>query len=294
MFSAGNRQPLANAITRGRLSLAGVQEKIALLRDDAGRWYLPTRGAVTSHILKQPLPAYPGLLENELFCMTLAAACGIAVPPVGVAHPEVRVYCVERFDRPRAPSAGPMPRTRVHREDFCQILRVEPARKYEADGGPGLRRCAAVIREHSALPAEDLVRFVRWVGFNHLTGNEDAHAKNLALLYAADGLRLTPHYDLVSTQAYADLERRLAMKIGTAWDGRNVQSSDWRRFAASVGLSWAVIRESLLELADVIEAALLETTQACAERYGSSDVYGLIAGIVRERAARLSRATRRG
>jgi hypothetical protein len=32
----------------------------------------------------------------------------------------------------------------------------------------------------------------------------------------ATGLRLSPHYDLVSTEVYPALERRLAMKIGAA------------------------------------------------------------------------------
>ncbi len=294
LFSPGNRQPLASAITRGRLSLAGVQQKIALLRDDSGRWHLPRGGAVTSHILKEPLPTYPALLENELFCMTLARRCGIDVPPVGLADPEVRMYCVERFDRPRTPAASPMPRARLHQEDFCQILRVEPARKYQAEGGPGLRRCADVIRQHSRLPAEDLLRFLRWVGFNFLIGNEDTHAKNLALLYTPEGLRLTPHYDLVSTQVYPDLQRSLAMKIGSAWDSRNVQANDWQRLAAWMDLPWDLVRQSLLELVDTVERQVDGTREACAYPYGASDMYDRIGQVVHTRAEQLHRYLTQG
>ncbi len=250
---------------------------------------MPMGGAVTSHILKEPLPAYSALLENELFCMMLARRCGLDVPPVGLADTQVRMYCVERFDRPRTPAASPMPRARLHQEDFCQILRVEPAHKYQDEGGPGLRKCAGVIRQYSRLPAEDLLRLLRWVGFNYLIGNEDAHAKNLALLYTSDGLRLTPHYDLVSTQVYPDLQRSLAMKIGSAWDGRTVQASDWQRLAAWLDLPWDLVRLSLLELADTVEGQLDGTREACADAYGASELYNRIGQVVRTQAQRLQR-----
>lgn len=289
LFSPSNRQPLASAIARGRLSLAGVQEKIALLRNGSGRWHLPIAGAVTSHILKEPMQVFPGLLENELFCMTLAARSGMEVPPVGLADPELRVYGVERFDRPPAPPGTPALRTRVHQEDFCQILGVEPARKYQADGGPGLKKCADVIRQHARLPAEDLIRLVRWVGFNNLIGNEDAHAKNLALLYTAEGLRLSPHYDLVCTQAYPELGRSLAMKIGGARDIRNVQRRDWQRFADWVQIPWDLARTTLLQLADRVRAQLAETSALSADTYGASDIYQGIVRVVGERAGQLDR-----
>src|SRR6266487_1698345 len=256
LFSRTNRQPLANALTRGRLSLAGAQDKIALLRDEKGQWRLPLNGAVTSHILKQAPAEFPHLLENELYCMALATACGLNVAQAGLAAPNIRIFCTERFDRPRSPEAEEARRNKVHQEDFCQILSVEPERKYETDDGPGLKKCAAVLRRYSSLPAEDLVRLIRWVGFNYLIGNEDAHAKNLALLYLAGGLRLTPHYDLVSTELYPGLARLLAMKLGRAWDIRTVQRSDWQRVADAMGLPWSETRVTLLELVTRVIAAL--------------------------------------
>jgi len=289
LFSPTDRGPFLSAIARGRLSLAGVQEKIALLRDDAGRWHLPIGGAVTSHILKQATPAFPHLLGNELFCMTLARAAGLDVADAGLAAPDVRVFCAERFDRLRPPGPGGPPRLRLHQEDFCQVLRIEPDRKYEADGGPGLRQCADVIRRYSGLPAVDLQRLLRWVGFNYLVGNEDGHAKNLALLYRDDGLRLTPHYDLVSTEVYAGLERRLAMKIGRASDIRNVQRDDWQRCAALVGLPWERVRTSLLELKEVITKESEGSIATCVQRYGEAPVYRNIEGVLKRRGEQLER-----
>ena len=286
LFSPGHGADLAAAVARGRLSLPGVQEKIALLRQADGAWCLPLRGAVTSHILKQATPGFPGILENELLCMALARAAGLNVASADLAAPETRIYCSERFDRPQSPPAGAH-RQRLHQEDFCQILSVEPGSKYENDGGPGLKACAEVLRRSSALPAEDLKRLTQWTAFNYLVGNEDAHAKNLALLYRTDGLHLTPFYDLVSTAVYPSLERRLAMKIGRATDLRNVQRSDWNRFATALRLPWPQVRAWLLEISDILGRVLRTTVEACRRRFGGSDVYAAIEAIVTEQSRRL-------
>ena len=67
-----------------RLSLAGVQNKAVLVRDEQGRFGKPLDGMPSSHILKPELPGgeYPGLASNEYFCMRLAARCGL--PAAGV------------------------------------------------------------------------------------------------------------------------------------------------------------------------------------------------------------------
>jgi serine/threonine-protein kinase HipA len=290
LFSAADRRQLARAVTRGRLSLAGAQEKIALLRTAAGEWRLPLRGAVTSHILKEAAREFAHILENELFCARLAGGCGLSVPPTELVSLGVRVLSSERFDRPAAPSHERIPRRKLHQEDFCQVLAVNPERKYEADGGPGLKKCAAAIRRHSGLPADDLVRLVRWVGFNFLIGNEDAHAKNLAFLYLPHGLRLTPHYDLVSTEVYSDLGRRLAMKLGQAWDIRNVQRSDWKRVANAVDVPWDQARTVLLELSARMQAVLSQIAPQWSADFGSSPIYDEITAVIARHTANLELA----
>ena len=248
---------LGDAVRRGRLSLPGVQPKIALMRhDENGPWMLPLHGAITSHIVKQATNEYPNLAENELICTALARAVGISVSNWCLVATKQHAFCVERFDRiATGDSAGP-PRRKLHQEDFCQILSVKPEMKYHAEGGPGVRQCADVIRHHCALPAVDLPSLVKWVGFNDLIGNADAHAKNLALVYTESGLQLSPYYDLVSTEVYPNLVPDLAMKIGRSWDIRNVQKSDWRRFAEHVGLPWNSVRTLLAEAADAMATAV--------------------------------------
>lgn len=288
LFSPGHSTDLAGAVARGRLSLPGVQEKIALLREDDGTWYLPLQGAVTSHILKQATPGFAGILENELFCMALARAAGLDVAAAHLTAPDARIYCSERFDRPPGSPSG-MKRDKLHQEDFCQILSVEPDAKYENEGGPGLKACAAVLRRHSAMPAGELKRLTQWTAFNYLVGNEDAHAKNLALLYREDGLELAPFYDLVSTLPYPGLERRLAMKVGSATDIRNVQASDWRRFALALRLPWPQVRAWLLDVSDTIVKVRAETVDRCRRAFGDSAVYAAIGEIVETQGRRLQR-----
>ena len=290
LFDATNPMALASATRRARLSLAGVQEKTALFRDDDGAWFRPVNGALTSHILKQAPAPFPGLLENELFCMRLASEAGLDAASVGLPLPDVRVFCTERFDRVRTGTRG-VPRTKVHQEDFCQILGVLPTKKYEDEGGPGLKACALVIHAHSALPIDDIPRLLRWVAFDYLVGNEDAHAKNLAMLYTPAGLRLAPHYDIVSTTVYPELERQSAMKVGRAPDLRNVQGSDWRRVADIVQLSWPVARTELQRVADRVATALKGVTDRCVSEFGPSTLYGSIGALAQERATRLARAT---
>jgi len=289
LFTSSGSAALGSAITRGRLSLPGVQEKLALMRQDDAAWKLPLNGAVTSHILKQPTEQFPDLLENELFCMALGQKAGLEVPSTGRVSENVRVLWVERFDRVTTDRSSGVPRRKLHQEDFCQVLRVEPDRKYESDGGPGMRACAEVIREHSSLPATDLPRMARWAGFNYLIGNEDAHAKNLAFLYTEDGLRLTPHYDLVSTEVYPGLERSLAMKIGRSWNIRSVQRSDWRLLAERVSLPWSTVRSLLLELAECVTAEASDVMKRCEEDFGMANVYSMTAKVIDRHAVQLTR-----
>jgi len=284
LLSRGDRRAFGSALVRGRLSLAGAQEKIALFRDPAGVWYLPLNGSVTTHILKQATVEFEHLLENEMYCMLLAEAVGLEAASVGLASDAVRVFCTERFDRER----GNRSVYRLHQEDFCQVLAVDPARKYEHDGGPGIKRCAQVISRHSAAPVVDLDRLVRWVGFNYLVGNEDAHAKNLALLYGPGETRLTPFYDIVSTEVYAGLERRLSMKVGRSWDSRNVQASDWKQLAGHVGLPPAAVREALAGLVEGVEAVQPGFVDRVEAACGPSPVYDRIGEIVQTRIAFLS------
>jgi serine/threonine-protein kinase HipA len=157
---------------------------------------------------------------------------------------------VERYDR--IGIGGDL--TRVHQEDFCQVLGVRPTRKYESEGGPGCRDIARAIQTHSQRPGEDLRLFSRAMAFNWVVGGTDAHAKNFSFLIEAPGrATLAPLYDLASALPYPGHyapKLKLAMKIGGESRLGYVQVRHWERFAAEVGLP----PEEVLEICESVAA----------------------------------------
>ncbi len=204
---------------RLRLSLAGVQNKAVLIRDDAGTFGKPLDGMPSTHILK-PEPRgedYPGLATNEYFCMRLAARCGLTAAGVELIQAAGGpCLVVERFDR----ELSSFPPRRVHQEDLCQALGLTPDFKYQKEGWrlPSYAALAELLDKHSPSPGLDRLAGAQAAVFHYLVGNADAHAKNISLIHGADGVHLAPLYDVVCTAAYPQLDPHLAMSIGDELD----------------------------------------------------------------------------
>jgi serine/threonine-protein kinase HipA len=266
MFSELPKRPLMVGETGLRLSLAGAQSKIAVARlGDA--YALPIDNAPSTHILKPSSPHFAGLVENEYFCMKLAAAVGLTVAEVRVGQAGSTSYLeVDRYDRRLHPDGGV---DRLHQEDFCQALGIAPEFKYQAEGGPGFKRCFELVRTVSSAPALDLLLLFDAAVFNFLIGNGDAHGKNFSLLYGGSGVRLAPLYDLVCTQAYPELSRAMAMKIGGERDPGRIRASNWSKFAEEAGLGAAAalrrlraFAERTLQAVDQVSASFGKGTNA--------------------------------
>jgi serine/threonine-protein kinase HipA len=229
-------RPLAADPEAGtRLSLAGAQPKLPVIID-GGKISLPLNlAAATTHIIKPEPTAFPGLVDNEAFCMQLAQRIDLPVASVSKFQTVSGVACllVDRYDRD--PTADPI--RRLHQEDFCQALGRPSERKYQDEGGPSAKQSVTLLRDASAVPAQDLPTFWRALVFNWLIGNCDAHAKNFSLLYDAGAPTLAPLYDLVSTTIYDGLKRRLAMSIGGARMISEVNETAWDKLAGDLGFS---------------------------------------------------------
>ena len=189
-----------------RFSIAGAQEKTALLRH-AGRWCRPMNATPTSHIFKLPLGLVGNMradmhdsVENEWLCARLMALLDFEVAPCAVARfGQRKVLVVARFDRLLQEPAGKPPwLARLPQEDFCQALGLPGTRKYEADGGPGIRAILRLL-DASARPATDKLSFVLAQLAFWLLAATDGHGKNFSLfLERGGGYRLTPLYDVLS------------------------------------------------------------------------------------------------
>lgn len=191
------------ADTEFRISMAGAQEKTALLRLN-NEWHRPLGATPTTHIFKLPIGRIEhsnmdlsDSVENEWLCHLILKAYGIPVANAEIAtFGHVKTLVVERFDRRWAEDRSWI--IRLPQEDMCQALGEPPALKYESDGGPGI----APIMELLFGSSEGLVdrkRFMTMQVAFWLLGAIDGHAKNFSIFLLPGGaFRLTPAYDILS------------------------------------------------------------------------------------------------
>jgi serine/threonine-protein kinase HipA len=221
-----------HAHIRSHWSLAGAQSKFALSYDDKTEsWSIPTGRNATTHIIK---PAIAGLKFhdlNEHLCLAAAARLGLHTATSTLQRfGDERALVVERYDRMRVNGIV----ERIHQEDFCQALGVEPNKKYQADGGPSLDDLVSLLREVEVRPADDDINtLVRAAAFNWLILGTDAHAKNYSLLLSGRQVRLAPLYDLASAAPYNEHPKKLRMsqKIGRDYRPTEISSLHWERLA---------------------------------------------------------------
>jgi serine/threonine-protein kinase HipA len=252
------------------LSIAGLQDKLLLVRMPDGGWGRPAYGYPSSHILKVDDPLRPGLVAAEAECLKLAARAGLTNVEVELdTIAERPCLVVSRFDR-RIDADETV--RRIHQEDLCQALARSPnaARgrgKYQDAGGPSLREAADLLDRYAAKPQDQLDRLLAATTFTVLIGNADAHGKNLALLHSTpETVELAPLYDTVPTVLWPKLRKRGAMSIAGRWDLGSItveslldEAGAWRHpreRARTVVIETAErLREAALELGTGSELA---------------------------------------
>jgi serine/threonine-protein kinase HipA len=204
--ATSDRGPLQAADDRDnafRLSLAGAQEKAALLWHRK-RWCEPLGATPTTHILKLPLGLVGGMqadmstsVENEWLCAKIVEAYGLPVASCDIAQFEdQKALVVERFDRRSSPDGDWI--QRLPQEDLCQATGTSYLNKYQNDGGPGIDEIMRVLGT-AERPFDDRRTFFACQVLFWLLAAPDGHAKNFSLRINAGGTyALTPLYDVVS------------------------------------------------------------------------------------------------
>ena len=236
-------KPLVLQAKDSRLSISGAQDKISLHLNAAGDFFLPVGDAPSTHILKPDIRYREEVLHyslNEAFVMRLAERSGLSVPKTEYL-PEIRSILVLRYDRTRTEGEnGPV--ERLKQMDLCQLMDAPSAKKYEAEGGISLSQVFGLVRKHSTMPGPDTIRLIGWLAFNLSVGNMDGHAKNLSLLYQNDGqVHLAPFYDLMSTNLYSGLSRKMAFKIGGENRPDWLMNRHWQRFADEMEIKSSLV-----------------------------------------------------
>ncbi|GAB3597679.1 HipA domain-containing protein [Microbacterium tumbae] len=254
-----------------RFSLPGAQAKIALTRTLDGRWLDPDRSTATTHILKpassdQPLP---DMDQAEAITLEAARRIGLNVASTeSWRSPDgsLSALVAERYDR-RTGEDGAI--RRLHQEDLTQALSVPPEKKYQDQGGPGIRKVGELIRQRIGAGDQHAVAkaFFQGFAFNIAILGTDAHAKNYSVMLDHDRVSLAPLYDLISAaffyQADADTRRlRPSMWVGDERAFERINPENLAREGARIGLTRAEA-DNIVE--DIFAKAPAALTAAAAE-----------------------------
>ena len=268
---------------QGKFSLAGAQDKFAAIYRRK-KILIPMDGGATTHIIKPPVSTtIHNSPYNEYFCMKLAKRVGLNVPKVDVIVGKFPLYWVERFDRERRDGVV----ERIHQQDFCQALGLTSHKKYQREGGPGLKDQYRIIKEHSNTPGRDVIQFFRWLWFNILIGNNDCHSKNLALLTTPSGLVLAPFYDLLSISIYPAYDNEFTYSIGDNWRWDKYKSKNFELLAQECHLSVEAIFKIGLEVFKKMSGHLEREVQSFEQKFPGEDVAKTIQREIEKRMGHL-------
>lgn len=152
-------------------------------------------------------------------------------------------------------------------EDFCALLGLRPAQKYETTW----ERIARAVRDHvpGSRQYETCQRLATILLSTYALHNADCHSKNIALLYTSRAdVHLSPAYDFLTTSVYAGYQYNppgIAFLGKKTWTpGKNLskfiagtfgippreQSAIVERISDSVADTVPLVREKMAELPD--------------------------------------------
>ena len=212
---------------RSRLSISGVQEKLAIIQEK-NKLRLSEKGELSTHILK-PVPAEIKNADqapaNEHLTMQIAKQVyGINTAENALIFFQngEPAYITKRFDYRDD-------HTKWGQEDFATL-----AGKTEDNAGKHFKydysyeELAELIKKYIPAFLIELEKFFSMILFNFLYSNGDAHLKNFAILESENGdYLLSPAYDLINTRLHIK-DEVFALKKGLFAD--NFRSPHFKKF----------------------------------------------------------------
>jgi len=180
---------LANQTINERIAITGVQPKLSVtLEKSKENNQLTIVGLWGEYILKPQHERFPMMPETEDLTMHLASLFRIQV----CEHTLLRasdgslVYLAKRFDRIKG--------KKVHMEDFCQLSEFLTESKYKGS----YEKIGKLILKYCTNTGLDALNYFELVLFSYLTGNNDMHLKNFAVLHQDSGINFSPAFDLLN------------------------------------------------------------------------------------------------
>ncbi|MFT5207882.1 MAG: serine/threonine-protein kinase HipA [Candidatus Omnitrophota bacterium] len=272
-----------------RISGAGAQDKLMIAFVD-GKIAIPLKNTASTHIIKPSIKGLEDSVRNEFFCMSLAKSIGLSVPTVQILTLETEsYYVVERYDRQIKADIV----TRLHQEDFCQMMHIPPEMKYENEGGPTLINCFDLLKQRiasGAMAGKNKIELFKAVLFNFLIGNGDAHGKNYSILYFNDGESLAPLYDLMCTSVYSNYHKsKMAMKLNGKYKFKNIALSHFERLGESIGFKLDFTHQLIKQITTVIESKATELNNEFNKNLQTkSSIYSKIISVINQHNLQIS------
>jgi serine/threonine-protein kinase HipA len=252
---------------QSRSMLAGYQPKLLLARF-CDQWYLPRGRAHSTHILKPRLPGRPDGLAREHYGHALATELGLAHYRTELVGTGARQYLViERFDRVVDGETV----TLIHQEDAAQALGldwVDDHAKFQSPDAPRDSRRPSAYRIAELLGSlqgegQPVADFLRRLTFTVLLGDNDAHAKNLAILHLPGRSVLADLYDAVPNLFQEDrIDYNLSLAIDRSFDHRRISAAhlihEGKRWnALGVGEAERIVAATLADFATALDHAAI-------------------------------------
>jgi serine/threonine-protein kinase HipA len=248
---------------QSRSMLAGYQPKLLLARFD-DLWFLPRGRAHSTHILKPRLVGRPDGLAREHYGHALAAELGLANYRTELIGRGARQYLViERYDR----AVNGETVTLIHQEDAAQALGldwVDENAKFQNPDAPRDSHRPSAYRIAELLGSlqgegHPVADFLRRLTFTVLLGDNDAHAKNLAVLHLPGRSVLADVYDAVPNLFQKGrISHNLALAIDGSFDHRCISAAHLVREAErwnalGVGEADRIVTSTLADFAKALD-----------------------------------------
>jgi serine/threonine-protein kinase HipA len=283
-----------------RLSIAGAQEKTALLRH-GGRWKLPLGSTPTTHIFKLPLGLVGHMqadmrtsVENEWLCAKIMDAYGIPIASCQIDHfGDQKVLVVERFDRTLSSDKSWI--IRLPQEDMCQATGTSPLKKYQFDGGPGISDIVTVL--HGSNQAEqDRENFFKTQIIFWVLAAMDGHGKNFSIAHLPGGhYHATPIYDVLSAHPVigkgknqiSPQKAKLAMAVRGSTNYYlidKIRRRHWLNQANQVGLGAEAAERLIEEVVGSTDAVIASVSKLLPDSFPEDLAEAIFAGMKRQSA----------
>jgi serine/threonine-protein kinase HipA len=249
-----------------RSALPGFQPKVLVALVD-GKWAYPHGRAHSTHILKPQVPARPHRIFDEHYSHLLTQRIGLSRYASAIRQAgQIKYLAIERFDRTTVNG-----RIRLHhQEDFAQVLSLDWRNtdvKFQDPVWPGDPKQASAKRIAEALgsiPGGDAAveQWIRQLTYHVAIGNNDAHAKNVALMHFPTGTELAQVYDALPNFFQTDrIDWNLALAIDGTFNHRRLSVDKIITETESWGVVPAARASSLVfETLHALDEAVASTT----------------------------------